>query len=120
MLTYLRLTGLKLGLIINFGEQFVKNGIRRVVNGLQFPGVKGCALPRKDILTQRREGAKTLRFFPLCFAPLRLGVFALKAPCSPASRDVRRAVRPPSISAPTKRGARPPAIVPGRTWREEP
>jgi GxxExxY protein len=34
MLTYLRLTGLKLGLVINFGEQFVKNGIRRVVNGL--------------------------------------------------------------------------------------
>ncbi|MGD0253687.1 MAG: GxxExxY protein [Verrucomicrobiota bacterium] len=34
MLTYLRLTGLKLGLVINFGEQYVKNGIRRVVNGL--------------------------------------------------------------------------------------
>jgi GxxExxY protein len=35
MLTYLRLTGLKLGLVINFGEQFVKNGIKRVVNGLK-------------------------------------------------------------------------------------
>jgi len=35
MLTYLRLTGLKLGLVINFGERFVKNGIHRVVNGLQ-------------------------------------------------------------------------------------
>ena len=34
MLTYLRLTKLKLGLVINFGEQFVKNGIHRVVNGL--------------------------------------------------------------------------------------
>jgi GxxExxY protein len=34
MLTYLRLTGLKLGLVINFGEQYVKNGIHRVVNGL--------------------------------------------------------------------------------------
>jgi GxxExxY protein len=34
MLTYLRLTGLKLGLVINFGEQWVKNGIHRVVNGL--------------------------------------------------------------------------------------
>jgi GxxExxY protein len=33
MLTYLRLTGRKLGLIINFGEQFVKDGIHRVVNG---------------------------------------------------------------------------------------
>jgi len=34
MLTYLRLTGLKLGLVINFGKQFVKNGVPRVVNGL--------------------------------------------------------------------------------------
>src|ERR1043166_372087 len=35
MLTYLRLTGLKLGLVINFGEQYVKNGIYRIVNGLE-------------------------------------------------------------------------------------
>ena len=34
MLTYLRLTKLKLGLVINFGERYVKNGIHRVVNGL--------------------------------------------------------------------------------------
>ncbi len=34
MQTYLRLTGLKLGLVINFGERLVKNGIHRVVNGL--------------------------------------------------------------------------------------
>ena len=34
MLTYLRLTGLKLGLVINFGECYVKNGVYRVVNGL--------------------------------------------------------------------------------------
>jgi GxxExxY protein len=34
MLTYLRLTGLKLGLVINFGERYVKNGIYRVANGL--------------------------------------------------------------------------------------
>lgn len=34
MLTYLRLTRLKLELVINFGEQYVKNGIHRVVNGL--------------------------------------------------------------------------------------
>ena len=33
-LTYLRLTGMKLGLVINFGERVVKNGIHRVVNGL--------------------------------------------------------------------------------------
>jgi hypothetical protein len=34
MLTYLRLTKLKLGLVINFGERTVKAGIHRVVNGL--------------------------------------------------------------------------------------
>ena len=34
LLTYLRLTGLKLGLVINFGERFVRNGVHRVVNGL--------------------------------------------------------------------------------------
>lgn len=33
-LTYLRLTGLKLALVINFGERLVKNGVHRVVNGL--------------------------------------------------------------------------------------
>ena len=34
VLTYLRMSGLKLGLVINFGEKFVKDGIHRVVNGL--------------------------------------------------------------------------------------
>lgn len=34
VLTYLRLTGLKLGLVINFGEKLVKDGYRRVVNKL--------------------------------------------------------------------------------------
>jgi GxxExxY protein len=33
-LTYLRLTGLKLGLVINFGERLVEQGIHRVVNNL--------------------------------------------------------------------------------------
>ena len=34
LLTYLRLTGLRLGLLINFGENLLKNGIHRVVNDL--------------------------------------------------------------------------------------
>ena len=34
VLTYLRLRNLKLGLVINFGEKLVKDGIHRVVNGL--------------------------------------------------------------------------------------
>ena len=38
LLTYLRLTNLKLGLLINFGHRYVKNGIVRVVNGLDDDG----------------------------------------------------------------------------------
>jgi GxxExxY protein len=34
VLTYLRLTGIKLGLLINFGNSQVKDGISRIVNGL--------------------------------------------------------------------------------------
>ena len=34
VLTYLRLSGLKLGLVVNFGQRLVKHGIHRVVNGL--------------------------------------------------------------------------------------
>jgi GxxExxY protein len=34
VLTYLRLMNLKLGIVINFGERFVKDGFHRVVNGL--------------------------------------------------------------------------------------
>lgn len=34
LLTYLRLTGCKLGLLINFGENLLKDGIKRVANGM--------------------------------------------------------------------------------------
>ena len=34
VLTYLRVTGLKLGLLLNFGTDLMKNGIVRLVNGL--------------------------------------------------------------------------------------
>ena len=34
LLTYIRLANKKLGLLVNFGEALIKNGIRRVVNGL--------------------------------------------------------------------------------------
>jgi len=34
VLTYLKLTGLKLGLLINFNEALIKNGITRIVNKL--------------------------------------------------------------------------------------
>ncbi|WP_427162945.1 GxxExxY protein [Aliinostoc sp. HNIBRCY26] len=34
LLTYLRLTNKRLGLLINFGEELIKNGITRLVNNL--------------------------------------------------------------------------------------
>ncbi len=34
LLTYLRLTGLKLGLLVNFNQELIKNGIHRIVNNL--------------------------------------------------------------------------------------
>jgi len=34
LLTYLRLTDLRLGLLLNFNVELMKNGIQRVVNGL--------------------------------------------------------------------------------------
>ena len=34
LLTYLRLTGRKLDLLVNFGQEYVKDGVTRVVNGL--------------------------------------------------------------------------------------
>ena len=33
LLTYLRLSGKRLGIILNFGEPLLKDGIRRVING---------------------------------------------------------------------------------------
>lgn len=35
VITYLRITGLKLGLLINFGSELMKQGIVRLVNGLE-------------------------------------------------------------------------------------
>ncbi len=34
VLTYLRLTKLKLGLLLNFGQKYLRNGVERVVNNL--------------------------------------------------------------------------------------
>ena len=35
LLTYLKLTGIKLGYLMNFGESLMKKGITRIVNGLE-------------------------------------------------------------------------------------
>lgn len=34
LLTYMKITGIKLGLLINFNEKLIKNGITRIVNDL--------------------------------------------------------------------------------------
>ncbi|MCC6489595.1 MAG: GxxExxY protein [Candidatus Hydrogenedentes bacterium] len=34
LLTYLRLTGMRLGLLLNFGEALMRDGITRIANGL--------------------------------------------------------------------------------------
>ena len=34
LITYLKLTGNRLGLLINFNEKFLKNGLRRIANGM--------------------------------------------------------------------------------------
>jgi GxxExxY protein len=34
LLTYLKLSEMRLGLLINFGDNLIKNGIKRIVNGL--------------------------------------------------------------------------------------
>jgi len=35
VLTYLRITGLKVGLLINFGASYFKDGVSRIANGLK-------------------------------------------------------------------------------------
>lgn len=48
LLTYLRLADRRLGLLINFGAELVKDGISRVVNGLEEGGSRqGAKAPRK-------------------------------------------------------------------------
>src|SRR6185369_10944343 len=43
LLTYLRLTGCRLGLLINFGENLLKNGFKRVANGLDTLNLDGIS-----------------------------------------------------------------------------
>ena len=50
--TYLRLSGKRLGLLINFGEELIKDGIIRVVNGLPDQGIKRGFAPSSQS-TQR-------------------------------------------------------------------
>ncbi len=47
VLTYLRLTGLKLGFVLNFGTSLMKDGIEGIVNGLPERELSGSAAWRE-------------------------------------------------------------------------
>jgi len=57
--TYLKLTGLKLGYLLNFNEATLKDGIVRTVNGLvEEPPDSPMSLAPERIVPQRRSGAE--------------------------------------------------------------
>jgi GxxExxY protein len=45
LLTYLKLSGLKVGYLLNFGEALMKDGITRIING-QLPPCSPCLRER--------------------------------------------------------------------------
>jgi len=52
LLSYLKLSGIKVGLLINFNVKYLKNGIRRIVNN--FPDNPSAErIPHKTPLSQR-------------------------------------------------------------------
>lgn len=46
LLTYLKLTGLKLGYLLNFGENLMKDGITRIINGEIEPTCSAISVPQ--------------------------------------------------------------------------
>jgi GxxExxY protein len=52
--TYLRLTGMKLGYILNFGCELMKDGIVRAVNGLEESPLRASAPLRKNDGSSKR------------------------------------------------------------------
>jgi GxxExxY protein len=64
LLTYLRLTGLKLGYLLNFGEALMRDGITRTINGTLDPIPLSRDSVREEDLreafSQRHKGAEGL------------------------------------------------------------
>lgn len=65
LLTYLRLTGLKLGYLLNFGEALMRDGITRTINGSlgstplsPRDSVRGKDL--REVFSQRHKGTEDL------------------------------------------------------------
>ena len=57
LLTYLRLADRRLGLLINFGDVLTKNGITRIVNGLEEKYFE--SIPSLCVFARWREVIKT-------------------------------------------------------------
>jgi iron complex transport system substrate-binding protein len=55
LLTYLRVTGLQVGFLINFGEARLQNGLRRVVNGLAPSASPHLRVNKLSIATGKAE-----------------------------------------------------------------
>jgi hypothetical protein len=63
LLTYLRLTGLKLGYLLNFGEALMRDGITRTINGSLdlTPSSLREMSGSEDQVSQRRRGIKDFK-----------------------------------------------------------
>jgi len=57
-LTYLKLKGLRLGFVLNFGSKLMKDGIERVVNGLPEENLGGFAALR-DTQIEAEQNRRT-------------------------------------------------------------
>ncbi len=58
--TYLRLTGLKLGYLLNFGEAVLKSGITRCVNGLEEYNPPRLSVSAGELPTQNSDEPSSL------------------------------------------------------------
>jgi hypothetical protein len=79
LLTYLRLSGLRPGLLINFAEAVLKNGIRQIANNLQSETLASWRLGVRFLVPAWRALASSLierprprqRWFPRSAYPRR-------------------------------------------------
>jgi len=55
VLTYLRLSDLRLGLLINFGSELIRDGITRLVNGLKDEAPFASLAPLREVKTPTLE-----------------------------------------------------------------
>ena len=59
--TYLKLTGCKLGYLLNFGEEVMRTGITRCVNGLEEQPLRPCASAGEEKVQQQAAASSGYR-----------------------------------------------------------